>query len=152
MAASGRADPHPTDPEQCVFDMLYFTWFPEEKDRYFSYSMGEEVDQIKPVPHNRGKVGAFSYAPGIDQGISIWSQQQRGLRSRGYHGGHLSGQESRVRFFHHNIDRCQTQEYTRFENGNTRAVGGLYEDEMVKIDGRWFYAKRVFGIIAGYDP
>jgi phenylpropionate dioxygenase-like ring-hydroxylating dioxygenase large terminal subunit len=100
-----RADPHPTDPEQCVFDMWYFTWFPEGKDRYYSYSMGEEVDRTQPVAHHRGKVGEFSCGPGIDQDVAIWSQQQRGLRSRGYRGGHLSGQESRVRFFHDTIDR-----------------------------------------------
>jgi uncharacterized protein (TIGR02246 family) len=48
--------------------------------------------------------------------------------------------------------RCQTQEFMKFKDGNTRAVGGLYEDEMVKIDGRWFYTKRVFRIIAEYNP
>jgi phenylpropionate dioxygenase-like ring-hydroxylating dioxygenase large terminal subunit len=100
-----RADPHPTDPERCYFDMWYFTWFPEGEDRYFSYSMGEEVDRTVPVPHQRGKVGEFSCGPGIDQDVSIWSEQQKGLRSRGYKGGHLAGQEARVRFFHDTIDR-----------------------------------------------
>jgi phenylpropionate dioxygenase-like ring-hydroxylating dioxygenase large terminal subunit len=100
-----RADPHPTDPERCYFDMWYFTWFPEGKDRYYSYSMGEEVDRTIPVPHKRGKVGELSCGPGIDQDVSIWSEQQKGLRSRGYKGGHLAGQEARVRFFHDTIDR-----------------------------------------------
>ena len=36
-----RADPHPTDPERCYFDMWYFTWFPEGVDRYYAYSMGQ---------------------------------------------------------------------------------------------------------------
>lgn len=100
-----RADPHPTDPEKCYFDMWYFTWFPENEDRYYSYSMGEEVDRNVPVPHLRGKVGELSCGPGIDQDVSIWSEQQKGLRSRGYRGGHLAGQEARVRFFHDTIDR-----------------------------------------------
>lgn len=100
-----RANPHPTDPERCLFDMWYFTWFPDGQDRYFSHSMGEEVDQTKPVEHLRGVVGEFSCGPGIDQDVSIWSEQQRGLRSRGYKGGVLSGQESRVRYFHDTIDR-----------------------------------------------
>ncbi|WP_301751936.1 aromatic ring-hydroxylating dioxygenase subunit alpha [uncultured Erythrobacter sp.] len=100
-----RADPHPTDPERCYFDMWYFTWFPEGADRYYSYSMGEEVDRTIPVPHKRGKVGELSCGPGIDQDVSIWSEQQKGLRSRGYKGGHLAGQEARVRFFHDTIDR-----------------------------------------------
>lgn len=100
-----RADPHPTDPEQCVFDMWYFTWFPEGKDQYYSYSMGELVDLSKPVEHKRGKVGELSCGPGIDQDVSVWSNQQKGLRSRGYQGGVLAGQENRVRFFHDTIDR-----------------------------------------------
>jgi phenylpropionate dioxygenase-like ring-hydroxylating dioxygenase large terminal subunit len=100
-----RADPHPTDPERCLFDMWYFTWFPEGVDRYYAYSMGQEVDRTVPVPHQRGLVGELSCGPGIDQDVSIWSEQQKGLRSRGYKGGHLAGQEARVRFFHDTIDR-----------------------------------------------
>lgn len=100
-----RADPHPTDPERCYFDMWYFTWFPEGLDRYYAYSMGQEVDRTTPVPHQRGVVGELSCGPGIDQDVSIWSEQQKGLRSRGYKGGHLAGQEARVRFFHDMIDR-----------------------------------------------
>jgi phenylpropionate dioxygenase-like ring-hydroxylating dioxygenase large terminal subunit len=100
-----RADPHPTDPERCSFDMWYFTWFPEGVDRYYAYSMGQEVDRTTPVPHQRGVVGELSCGPGIDQDVSIWSEQQKGLRSRGYKGGHLAGQEARVRFFHDTIDR-----------------------------------------------
>ncbi len=52
-----RADPHPTDPERCLFDMWYFTWFPEGEDRYYSYSMGQEVDRTVPVEHLRGRGG-----------------------------------------------------------------------------------------------
>lgn len=100
-----RAAPHPTDPERCLFDMWYFTWFPEGQDRYYSYSMGQEVDRTVPVNHLRGRVGELSCGPGIDQDVSIWSEQQMGLRSRGYRGGHLAGQEARVRFFHDTIDR-----------------------------------------------
>ena len=100
-----RADPHPDDPERCVFDMWYFTWFPDGADRYFSHSMGEEVDRTVAVEHRRGAVGEISCGPGIDQDVSIWSSQQLGLRSRGYKGGYLSRQESRVRFFHDTIDR-----------------------------------------------
>ena len=67
--------------------------------------MGEMVDLSKPVEHKRGKVGELSCGPGIDQDVSIWSNQQKGLRSRGYPGGVLAGQENRVRFFHDTIDR-----------------------------------------------
>ncbi|MEP3051480.1 MAG: aromatic ring-hydroxylating dioxygenase subunit alpha [Erythrobacter sp.] len=105
-----RADPHPTDPTRCVFDMWYFTWFPDGSDEYFSISMNESVDLSKPVPHTRGAVGEISCGPGIDQDVSIWSDQQRGLGSRGYKGGHLSGQERRVRFLHDTIDRWIAQD------------------------------------------
>lgn len=50
------------------------------------------------------------------------------------------------------VGRCQTQEYMKVGDGSTRAIGGLYEDEMVKRDGRWFYSKRVFRIVAEYNP
>jgi phenylpropionate dioxygenase-like ring-hydroxylating dioxygenase large terminal subunit len=100
-----RADPHPTDPEACVFDMWYFTWFPEDGGPYFANAMAEAVDPGAAVPHKRGKVGEISCGPAIDQDVAIWSSQQKGLRSRGYRGGHLAGQESRVRFFHDTIDR-----------------------------------------------
>ena len=100
-----RADPHPTDPERCVFDMWYFTWFPDGANEYYSYSMSEAVDLSTPVEHLRSGVGEFSCGPAIDQDVAIWSSQQRGLRSRGYRGGHFAGQESRVRFFHDTIDR-----------------------------------------------
>ena len=39
-----------------------------------------------------------------DQDIAISIMQQLGLRSRGYRGGYLSGQESRIRRFHDVID------------------------------------------------
>lgn len=50
------------------------------------------------------------------------------------------------------IGRCQTQEYMKVKDGTTRAVGGLYEDEMIKRDGQWFYTKRVFRVVAEYNP
>jgi hypothetical protein len=36
----------------------------------------------------------------VYQDMSIAEAQQRGLRSRGYKDAYLSGQETRVRFFH----------------------------------------------------
>ena len=39
-----------------------------------------------------------------DQDIAISVMQQLGLRSRGYKGGFLSNQESRIRRFHDVID------------------------------------------------
>lgn len=48
--------------------------------------------------------------------------------------------------------RCQTLETLKYNNGTTRAVGGLYEDEMVKRDGVWRYTRRVYRMVAEYNP
>ncbi len=100
-----RARPHETDPEKCYFDMWYMTLFPKGTDRYYSQSMSEWVDISVPAPHITGKVNEVSMGPAIDQDVSIWSDQQRGLHSRGYRRDYLAGQERRVRYFHENIDK-----------------------------------------------
>ncbi|GAA4042640.1 nuclear transport factor 2 family protein [Parerythrobacter jejuensis] len=48
--------------------------------------------------------------------------------------------------------RVQTQEVLKGKDGSTRMIGGLYTDDLVKRDGRWVYAKRVFEIVAEYNP
>jgi hypothetical protein len=48
--------------------------------------------------------------------------------------------------------RCQTQEVMKVKDGTTRVIGGLYEDEMIRRDGRWFYTSRKFRIVAEYNP
>lgn len=48
--------------------------------------------------------------------------------------------------------RCQTQEIMKVKDGTTRMIGGLYDDEMVKRDGQWFYSSRVFNVVAEYNP
>ncbi|QXQ07098.1 aromatic ring-hydroxylating dioxygenase subunit alpha [Sphingosinicellaceae bacterium] len=100
-----RGRPHETDPEKCYFDMWYMTLFPEGTDRYYSQSMSEWVDVAVPAPHVVGKVNEVSMGPGIDQDVSIWGHQQRGLHSRGYKRDYLAWQERRVRYFHENIDK-----------------------------------------------
>ncbi len=100
-----RARPHETDPEKCYFDMWYMTLFPKGTTQYYSQSMGEMVDLTVPAPHLQGKWGDVSMGPGIDQDVSVWEVQQRGLHSRGYRRDYLSGQEDRVRYFHENLAR-----------------------------------------------
>ena len=100
-----RARPHETDPEKCYFDMWYMTLFPEGTERYYSQSMAEWVDLSVPAPHIAGKVNEVSMGPGIDQDVSIWETQQRGLHSRGYKRDYLAWQERRVRYFHENIEK-----------------------------------------------
>lgn len=48
--------------------------------------------------------------------------------------------------------RCQTYEILVYKNGTTRAVGGLYEDVMIKHNGVWRYAKRVYRVVAEHNP
>ncbi|GAA0476941.1 hypothetical protein GCM10009096_18490 [Parasphingorhabdus litoris] len=43
--------------------------------------------------------------------------------------------------------RYQTHEIL-VENGEPRIAGGRYDDEFVKIDGRWLYKKRIFNVVA----
>jgi hypothetical protein len=40
----------------------------------------------------------------IDQDITVFIPQQQGLRSRGFRGAYLSGQESRTQRLHESID------------------------------------------------
>lgn len=37
-----------------------------------------------------------------------------------------------------------TTEYGRYKDGNEVFLGGLYEDQYVKVDGRWLFASRTF--------
>lgn len=43
--------------------------------------------------------------------------------------------------------RYQTHEVL-VENGEPRIAGGRYDDEFVKLDGRWLYTKRIFNVVA----
>lgn len=100
-----RGNPHPTDPEKCLFDMWYFTWFPKTANKYYSHAMSEWVDMDTPVEHLVGKVGEVSAGPAIDQDVAIWDTQQKGLRSRGFRKDYMPYQERRIRFFHEHLDR-----------------------------------------------
>ncbi len=100
-----RGNPHPTDPEKCLFDMWYLTLFPEGATEYYSASMGDWVSIDHPAEHQTGKVGEVSCGPGIDQDVAIWSSQQQGLRSRGYRDDYMPWQERRILYFHQNLDR-----------------------------------------------
>lgn len=100
-----RASPHPTDPTKCLFDMWYFTLFPEGVTEYHSHTMDEMVSIDSQAQHVSGKWPEVSCGPAIDQDVNIWNAQQKGLQSRGYRGGYYAWQERRVRYFHDNLDR-----------------------------------------------
>jgi uncharacterized protein (TIGR02246 family) len=46
--------------------------------------------------------------------------------------------------------RVQTQEILKPKDGKARHVGGLYEDELAKVDGQWLFTSRKFKIIAEF--
>jgi len=46
--------------------------------------------------------------------------------------------------------RVQTQEILKPKDATARHVGGLYEDTLAKIDGRWVFTSRVFRIVAEF--
>ncbi|SFS10431.1 aromatic ring-hydroxylating oxygenase subunit alpha [Sphingomonas jatrophae] len=100
-----RARPHPTDPEKCFFDMWYLNLFPEGQTSYYSPTMRDWVSMETPAPHQSGKAGDYTMGPTIDQDVALWSAQQKALHSRGYKREVLAGQESRVRYFHDNLER-----------------------------------------------
>jgi phenylpropionate dioxygenase-like ring-hydroxylating dioxygenase large terminal subunit len=98
-----RARPHPTDPQQCIFD----NWW------YASQPVGETapvrttanvVERDAEVRHEVFEPGEQSMGLTIDQDMEIFPLQQAGFRSRGYRGAYLAGQESRVGRFHEVID------------------------------------------------
>ncbi|WP_156680998.1 aromatic ring-hydroxylating oxygenase subunit alpha [Sphingomonas profundi] len=104
-----RARPHPTDPEKCFFDMWYLNLFPAGQTQYYSPTMRDWVSMETPAPHQTGKAGDYTMGPTIDQDVALWSDQQKALHSRGYRRECLAGQESRVRFFHDNLDRMMAR-------------------------------------------
>ena len=94
-----RTEPHPTDPEKCVFQ--HWCLFPPVP------GMKEVVTPIGPVPLRHDAVARHSrYGDGVslgfvaDQDLSIGTTQQQGLNSRVFKGCILPGQEKRVQRFH----------------------------------------------------
>jgi hypothetical protein len=67
--------------------------------------MREWVGIDTPAPHVQGPTASVSAGPAIDQDVAVWSAQQRGLHSRGYNRDYLSGQESRMRYFHETLEK-----------------------------------------------
>lgn len=85
---------------------------------------------------------------GRDAIVGFWKQAMSGLDAVSFHCipsmTVVDGDRA--------VGRCQTQEYMKVKDGTTRAVGGLYEDEMIKRDGQWLYTSRKFRIVAEYNP
>ncbi len=98
-----RARPHPTDPEQCVFDNFWYASQPEGETSPIRTTAGI-VPRDQEVERQIFEPGDVSLGRTIDQDVEIFPLQQAGLRSRGYKGAYLAGQESRIRRYHELID------------------------------------------------
>jgi phenylpropionate dioxygenase-like ring-hydroxylating dioxygenase large terminal subunit len=98
-----RTRPHPTDPEQCIFDNWFYATEPEGETHPVGTPAGP-VARGTHVEREYFDYGAKSAGFAMDQDLSITTAQQLGFRSRGYQGAYLSGQEARVRRYHEVID------------------------------------------------
>lgn len=97
-----RTEPHPTDPEKCIFDHWYVS--------VNNPKMPHVDAPIGPLPLKWAEKRVSVHGDGeslgavADQDLSIATNQQLGLRSRGYTGGILTHQEKRVQRFHELLD------------------------------------------------
>ncbi len=101
MGADGfqvlRPQPHPTDPERCIFDHWFLV------PQLEGASTAQTPVGPRPVSeaaHEVFKHGEQSLGFVADQDLSIAVGQQMGLRSRAFEDAYLSGQESRIRRYH----------------------------------------------------
>lgn len=99
-----RSRPHPTDPEQCIFDNWFYATQPEGETRPVNTPAGP-VERDAIVEHETIDYLDKSIGLAMDQDLSITTGQQLGFRSRGYEGVYLAGQESRIRRYHELIDQ-----------------------------------------------
>jgi phenylpropionate dioxygenase-like ring-hydroxylating dioxygenase large terminal subunit len=97
-----RMRPHPTDPQQCVFDHWYYAFVPAGTD-VVGAQTNIRVDGIE-AEHQVFDFGDQPMGIIPDQDIAITTGQQLGVRSRGYKGAYISGQETRIAWFHQVID------------------------------------------------
>ncbi|MEH6590733.1 MAG: aromatic ring-hydroxylating dioxygenase subunit alpha [Halioglobus sp.] len=98
-----RARPHPTDPEKCLFDNWWYAPNPEGAIGDVRTTDGL-VPRDAKVEHEAFEAGEKSMGLTIDQDMTIFPGQQLGMRSRGYRGAYLAGQESRTQRLHVLVD------------------------------------------------
>jgi uncharacterized protein (TIGR02246 family) len=83
---------------------------------------------------------------GKDAIVTFWNGAMSGLEAVSFHCVpcmiDVTGDTARA--------RVQTQEILKPRDAKARHVGGLYEDELRKVDGRWLFTSRTFKIIAEF--
>ena len=98
-----RTEPHATDPNKCTFDLWCMAFPVESQTEVESIMAG-----IRPLREVEEEVRDFDNGRGVPeiegqivyQDMMLAEGQQRGMHSRGYTDAYLTGQETRVRFFH----------------------------------------------------
>ena len=98
-----RARPHANDPEKTVFDNWWYAPDPEGVTGPVRTTAGL-VEREGVIEHEIFAPGERSMGLTIDQDMTIFPAQQQAMRSRGYTGSHLAGQESRVARLHELVD------------------------------------------------
>jgi phenylpropionate dioxygenase-like ring-hydroxylating dioxygenase large terminal subunit len=98
-----RATPHPTDPERCTFDSWYYS-FGGMSSHIELVTLSATDDQPR-APREYVDYGEKSLGVVLDGDAWVMAGQQLGMRSRGYRGALLAGQERRVAQYHEMIDR-----------------------------------------------
>jgi uncharacterized protein (TIGR02246 family) len=83
---------------------------------------------------------------GKDAIVTFWNGAMSGLEAVSFHCVpcmiEVTGDTARA--------RVQTQEILKPKDAKARHVGGLYEDELKKVGGRWLFTSRKFKIIAEF--
>ena len=99
-----RSEPHAEDSEKCYFDLWCMAFPVAGQDMVESIMAGpkplrevmacehRDFDQGRGIPELAGQI--------VYQDMELAEGMQAGMHSRGYTDAYLSGQETRVRFFH----------------------------------------------------
>jgi phenylpropionate dioxygenase-like ring-hydroxylating dioxygenase large terminal subunit len=97
-----RALPHPSDPEQCLFDCWYFNFgaMSSQKNLVTIDGNANERAEREYIRYGEKSLGVV-----LDGDAWVLAGQQQGMRSRGYRGAILANQERRIAQYHAMIDR-----------------------------------------------
>lgn len=99
-----RSEPHPEDPEKCYFDLWCMAFPVEGVEEVDSVMAGpkplREVDECEHRVFDGGRGIPELAGQIVYQDMELAENMQAGMNSRGYEDAYLTGQETRVRFFH----------------------------------------------------
>lgn len=98
-----RALPHPTDPQQCIFDSWYYDFGAMSSQKMLVTLEGEAAQTS--VDREFVEYGEKSLGVVLDGDAWVLAGQQRAINSRGYVGAVLANQERRIAQYHNMIDR-----------------------------------------------